>query len=51
MSFSSQGVFKLVGACDNFRETDSDLSGRAYNLLEDIMWLAISSEILDSESN
>jgi hypothetical protein len=51
MSFSSQGGFELVCACDDFREIDSDFSGRACNLPEDIMWLAIASEMLDSISN
>ena len=51
MSSSSQGAFELVGPCYDFREMDSDFSGRACNIPEDIMWLAISSGILDSKSN
>ena len=51
MSFSSQGAFGLVGACDDFREMDSDFSGRACNLPEHTMWLAIVSGMLDSTSN
>lgn len=51
MSFSSQGAFELIGACDNFREMDSDFSGRVSTIREDIMWLAIAGEMLDSKSN
>jgi hypothetical protein len=51
MSFSSPGAFGLVGSCDDFREVDSDLSGRACNLPEDIMWLTVVSGMLDSKSN
>jgi hypothetical protein len=47
MSFSSQGASELVGTC----ELDSDFAGRACNLSEDIMWLAIISEMPDSMSN
>jgi hypothetical protein len=51
MSFSSQGAFELVGTCDDCRELDSDFAGRACNLSEDIMCLAIVSEMPDSMSN
>jgi hypothetical protein len=51
MSFSSRGAFLLDGACDDFREMDSDFSGRACNLAEDIVWLAIAIEMRDSTSN
>ena len=51
MSFSSHGAIELVSACDDFREIDSDFSGRAYNLPEDKMWSAIISEMLDSKIN
>jgi hypothetical protein len=51
LSFSPQGAFVLVGACDDFREMDSDFRGRACNLAEDIVWLAIASEMLVSTSN
>jgi hypothetical protein len=51
MSMSFQGALELVGACNNFREVDSDFSGRACNLSEDIMWLAIVNEMPDSKSN
>jgi hypothetical protein len=51
MSFLSQGASELVGACDDCRELDSDFTGRARNLSEDIMWLAIVSEMPDSMSN
>jgi hypothetical protein len=51
MSFSSQDAIELVTACDDFREVDSDLSGRACNLPEDMMWLEIASEIVNPKSN
>jgi hypothetical protein len=51
LSFSLQGAFVLVGACDDFREMDSDFNGRACNLPGDTMWLAIISEMPDSTSN
>ena len=51
LSFSPQGTFVLVGACDDFREMDSDFFGRACNVAEDIVWLAIASEMPDSASN
>ncbi len=50
-SFSSQCAFELVGTCDECRELDSDFTGRACNLSEDIMWLAIIGEMPDSMSN
>ena len=49
MSFSSQCAIELAG--DDFREMDSDFSGRACNLREDIMWLAIASGLLNSAGN
>ena len=51
MSFSSQGAFQLVGTYDECREVDSNFTGRSCNLSEDIMWLAIVSEMPDSTSN
>jgi hypothetical protein len=50
MSSSSQGAFEF-GGCGDFREVDSDFRGRAYSLPENIVWLAIVSETLDSTSN
>jgi hypothetical protein len=49
LSFSSQDATKP--ACDDFRETNSDFSGRTGNLPENDMWLAIVSEMPDSRSN
>ena len=51
MSFSSQCAVELAGDCDDSREMDSDFSGRACNLREDIMWLAIASGLLNSAGN
>jgi hypothetical protein len=51
LSFSPQGAFVLVGNCDDSREMDSDFSGRACNLPQGIVWLAIASEMRDSTSN
>jgi hypothetical protein len=51
MSFWSQGPFELIGPCDEFREMDSDLSGRAPKLPEDMMWFEIAREIVDLKSN
>jgi hypothetical protein len=51
MSFSSPGAFGHLDACNDFREMDSDFSGRACNPPEDIAWLAIASKMLDSTSN
>ena len=51
LSLSPQGDFELAGACNDFREMDSDFSGRACNLSEDSVWMAILSEIVDSISN
>jgi hypothetical protein len=51
MSCSSQNGSDLVGACDDFGELDFDFSDGASDAREDVMWLAIASEILDSTSN
>lgn len=51
MSFSSQRAFKLVGACDDCREVESDFTSRACNLSEEIMWLAMVSAMPDSKTN
>jgi hypothetical protein len=50
MSIPSKGAFVLVGASDDFREMDSDFSGSARNLPEDILWLMIS-KMVDPISN
>lgn len=50
-SFSSQCAFELVGTRDECRELNSDFTGRACNLSEDIMWLAIIDEMPNSMSN
>jgi hypothetical protein len=51
MSVTSQGVFAFVGATDDLREADAGFSGRACNLLEDNMWLAIVREMPYSKRN
>ena len=51
MSFWSQGAIELVSAREEIREMDSDLSGRASKLPEDMMWLEIASEMVDSKYN
>jgi hypothetical protein len=51
MLFSSQGASELVGSCSDLLGVDSDFSARACNLPEDIMWLTILGEIVDSTSN
>ena len=51
MSFTSPGGFEFVSDCDDSSETDSDFNGRACNLSEENMWLAIASAIPDSKSN
>jgi hypothetical protein len=51
MLFSSQGSVGLIGACDNLLKMDSDFSGRASDLREEIMWLEIATELLDFNSN
>lgn len=51
MSSLSHGAFELAGVCDDFREVDSDSSGRACNLSEDAAWLAIASEMIDCIRN
>jgi hypothetical protein len=51
MSLSSQSAVAFVGACDNLRKMDADFSGSTCNLTEDNMWLAIVSQMPDSESN
>jgi len=51
MSFLSHGAFELAGVCDDFREVDSDFSGRACNLSEDAAWSAIANEMIDCISN
>jgi hypothetical protein len=46
MAVSSQSPLELV-ACDDFHEMHSDFTACAYNLPEEIVWLAIRSEIPD----
>jgi hypothetical protein len=50
LSISSEGAFALVGAGNDFHEMDSDFSGSARNLPEDILWLMIS-KMVDPISN
>lgn len=51
MLLSSLCAPELDGHRDNVPETDSDFSGHDCNLAEDITWLAIANEILDSICN
>ena len=51
ISVSSHGAVAPVRACDDLRRTDSDCKGSAWNLPEVEMWLAIVSELPESESN
>ena len=51
MAGSSPGGFALAGDGDHFRAANSDLSGGAGNLPEDMQWLALISEMPDSKSN
>jgi hypothetical protein len=51
LSFLSQGASELAGACDDSREVDPDIRGRACNLPEDIMWSVIVSKMAYSNSN
>jgi hypothetical protein len=48
---SSQDALQLVADYDDLPQTDCDFCGRVRNLPEDVMWLAIASEVLDSTSN
>jgi hypothetical protein len=51
ISVSAEVSIELVRDRDGWREIDSDFSGISCNLSEDIMWLAIASEMPDSKSN
>lgn len=51
MSSSPQDDSDLVGACDNFGELDSDFSDNATHAREDVIWLTIATEMLDSTIN
>ena len=51
MSFLSRSAFELAGSRGARREVDSDFTGRAPLLSEDIMWLAIISEMPDTPCN
>lgn len=50
ISVSSE-VLALGGADSDLREMDSDVGGRARNLLEDDMWLTVARETPGSKSN
>jgi hypothetical protein len=47
----SQGTFEFGGLCDDFREADSDCSGRPRRFPEDNACLAIAYEMIDCISN
>ena len=51
MSCLSQASSELARSWDDSHEADSDFRGRACNLPEDDMWLAIISDMPDSRSN
>ena len=51
MAFPSQAPVESVGALDDLMEMDSSVSGRACDLSEDDMWLAIAREMPDSKCN
>ena len=51
MLLSPLGAPELDGHRDDVLETDSEFCGHACNPHEDVMWLAIASEILDSICN
>jgi hypothetical protein len=51
MAFPSQVPVESVGARDDLIEMDSSVSGRACDLSEDDMWLAIARGIPDSKCN
>jgi hypothetical protein len=51
MSSSPQNGSDLVDACDNFSELDSDFSDSASHAREDVMWLTLATEMLDSTIN
>jgi len=47
----SPGALEFVGLRDDFSEMDSDASGRAPNLREEIEWLMIAREMQDCVDN
>jgi hypothetical protein len=51
MSPSSHFATEIAAPRDDSSEMDSDSSGRAGNLSEDDMWLALVSEMPDSKCN
>lgn len=51
MAFPSQAPFESVDARDDLVEMDSSVNGRACDLSEDDMWLAIATEMPDSKCN
>ena len=51
MAFPSQVPFESVGVRDDLIEMDSSVSGRACDLSEDGIWLAIAREMPDSKCN
>jgi hypothetical protein len=51
MAFPSQAPVESDRACDDSMEMDSSASGRACDLSEDDMWLAIAREMPDSKCN
>jgi hypothetical protein len=51
ISVSADDALGLDGACNDLGVIDSDFSGRACNLPDDDMWLAIAREMPDSKSN
>lgn len=51
ISVSSKGVLALDGADGDFLEMDSAFKGRACNLLEDDIWLAVVRETPGAKNN
>jgi hypothetical protein len=51
VAFPSQVPFESFGAIDDLIEMDSSVSGRACDVSEDAMWLAIAQEMPDSKCN
>jgi len=51
LSVSAQGALAPIGDSDDLRPMDSDFSGIGWKLSEETMWLAIVSEMPDSNSN
>jgi len=51
ISASAQSAWVFLGAGDDLCEANSEFSRIAWKLSENTMWLAIISEMPDSESN